>query len=129
MAPAPSTRTTIVHLGARAATGLVLGLWVLRGVESVAAVMLFPLPQLGALLCALGAVFSDRASMRRLAPVVTAVLAAHTAMIVLASVTRVAGTVLWPGLILLFGAAAAVAAVRLQPRLTLSLASDRRATP
>jgi hypothetical protein len=129
MAPARSTRTTIVHLGARAATGLVLGLWVLRSVESIAAVVLFPLPQLGALLCALGAVFSDRAAMHRLAPVVTAVLAAHTAMFVLASVTRFAGTVLWPGLILLFGAAAAVAAVRLQPRLTLSLASERRPTP
>lgn len=126
MAPARSTRTTIVHLAARAVTGLVLGLWVLRGVESVAAVVLFPLPQLGALLCALGAVFSDRAAMRRLAPVVTAVLAANTAMIALGSVGRVAGTVLWPGLIVLFGAAAAVVAVRLQPRLSLSLASERR---
>ncbi len=125
MATTPTTLTKTVHLAVRAGAGFGLGLWILVGVEDYAGVVLYPLTLIGALLCGLGAVFGDRPALRRLAPAVAAVIAAHFAMLLVALSADVAGTALSPALILAAGAGAAVAAVRMRPRLTLSLATER----
>jgi hypothetical protein len=124
MAPT-TTLTKTVHLALRAGFGFGLGLWILMGVQDVAGVALQPLPLIGAVLCGMGAAFGDRPALRRLGPAVAAVVAAHVVMSLVALLSDLAGTTVGASVILAAGAAAAVAAVRLQPRLTLSLATER----